>query len=441
MSRIGLFPLRELAQDGLNATLDLLPLGIGVFDSKSTLRYCNRPFRELRQLPDEICAPGTALIDIIRFIAMRGDYGQGDLETLVCDRVAEVTSGKSWEVEQGIPGDRRLQITHTPTPDGGVMITYTDVTEARETERRLRESEERYGLVSEAVSEGIYDWNVATNALYVSERVMEILGLGGYLTSFDWYGRVHPDDAQAYRDALRDCFRGVAGKVACRYRIRTRDGTYRWIEDNGLPIRDVNGRVARLVGCVSDVTQRRMMEEALRESEQRYSVAMQAINESVYEWNIETGEMFYSPRLYDMLQLTTDELKTREDWLDRIHPDDLPGFRAANRDHLKGQADRLQVEYRYLHSDGTWHWARQHGVASRRSDGRAYLMVGSTGDISRKAVGGRPGARKTAVARRTRVDRRRVCAVRCRRPSCDVQLALPVVVVGRVRSGGARQYV
>jgi PAS domain-containing protein len=195
-----------------------LPIGIGVFDAQSRLVYSNESFRALRSLPETFCAPGTALIDIIRFIAARGDYGADEIERLVRDRFAEATSGKHWEIEQDIPAGRLLQISHTPTPDGGVTITYADVTEARATERKLRESEERYGLVSQAVAEGIYDWNVVTNALYVSEGVMEILGLEGYLTSGDWFARVYPDDAEGYRIALRDCFRGLADKVACQYR-------------------------------------------------------------------------------------------------------------------------------------------------------------------------------------------------------------------------------
>ena len=60
-----------------------------------------------------------------------------------------------------------------------------------------------------------------------------------------------------------------------------------------LPIRDAAGRATRLVGCVSDVTTRRGMAEALRNSEQRYATAMQAINEAVYEWDIATGAMYY----------------------------------------------------------------------------------------------------------------------------------------------------
>src|SRR5437773_2464648 len=105
------------------------------------------------------------------------------------------------------------------------------------------------------------------------------------------------------------------------------------------------------------------MEEALRNSEQRYATAMQAINEAVYEWDIASGEMYYSPRLYDLVALTPDELSTRQQWIDRIHPDDLAHYRAAIIAHFKGETERLEVEYRYQHADGSWHWARQHGDA------------------------------------------------------------------------------
>ena len=356
--------------------------GIGIFDKDFNLVYANRSFRELRLLPERLCVRGTRLEDIVRHIAARGDYGAGEVDALVKDRMAEILRLKPWEDEQDIEGRRRLAIRHTPVPGLGLMISYADVTEERATERKLRGSEERYSRVTEAVAEGIYDWNIADNTLYVSERVMEILGFEGHLTSGDWYSRVHLDDAQAYRNALRECFRGKTAKVVCEYRIKARDGNYRWVEDRGLPIRDAAGRATGLVGCVSDVTKRRSMEEALRNSEQRYVTAMQAINEAVYEWDIATGEMYYSPRLYDLIALTPKELSTSQHWLDRIHPDDLPRFRAALAAHLKGETERFEVEYRYRHADRSWHWARQHGVASRDQTGRAYRVSGSTGDIT-----------------------------------------------------------
>ena len=202
------------------------------------------------------------------------------------------------------------------------------------------------------------------------------------LTSEDWFSLVHEHDRESYRAALRECFRGKTAKVKCEYRILIRSAEHRWVEDHGLPIRNSEGRAIRLVGAVSDVTPRKRMELALRESEGRYQTALQAINESVYEWDIVSGAMYYSPRLHSAVGLTPEELKTADDWLRRIHVDDLPGFRAAMREHLRGETPRLEVEYRYRHSDGTWHWARQHGMALRDENGRATRLTGSTGDVT-----------------------------------------------------------
>ena len=248
---------------------------------------------------------------------------------------------------------------------------------------RLVETEERYALASEAVAEGIYDWNIVRDTLFVSPRLMEIFGLEGTgLTSQDWNRRVHPDDWETYCAALIKCFKAQTRKLECQYRIGSADGDYRWIEDHGFPVRDGNGRAVRLVGAVSDITSRRQMEQALRESEERHTLAMQAVNEAVYDWNLTTNQIYYSPGVRNLLGFATQAIDSPNRWFDRIHPEDLASYNQAFTDHLDGRTDRLICEYRYRHSDGTWHWARQHGLALRDREGRAYRVAGSTGDVT-----------------------------------------------------------
>jgi adenylate cyclase len=116
-------------------------------------------------------------------------------------------------------------------------------------------------------------------------------------------------------------------------------------------------------------------------------MAMRAINEGVYEWDVATSEMYYSPRVCELVGLQASELRTMTNWTDRIHPDDRQPFKEAILAHFKGETDRLDAEYRYRHADGSWHWARQHGIALKNEAGRAYRVVGSTGDITdRKAA-------------------------------------------------------
>jgi len=239
-----------------------LRVGVGVFDGGGRLSYCNAAFRRLRDLSEALCRPGTLLEEIP---AASGGCGPGRTEDQT--RVAVVTPTQACELEEEMPAGRRLLVSYTPVPGEGLIITCSEVTEAGATERKLRESEERYALVTEAVAEGIYDWNIARNSLFVSPRLMEIFGFEGPgVTSADWFALVHPDERDLYRGALRECFKGTTPRLDCEYRILVRSGEHRWVEDHGLPVRDSAGRAIRLVGAVNDVTGRKETERKRRSS-------------------------------------------------------------------------------------------------------------------------------------------------------------------------------
>jgi len=124
------------------------------------------------------------------------------------------------------------------------------------------------------------------------------------------------------------------------------------------------------------------MAAALAASEERYDLVMEAINEGIYDLNIASGEVFFSPYILALLELKPNDVLTAEDGLKFIHPDDLPGFRRALVDHFKGRSARFDCEYRFRASDGPWRWARQHGIAQCDEKGRAYRMTGSVGEIT-----------------------------------------------------------
>ena len=135
----------------------------------------------------------------------------------------------------------------------------------------LHENKERYALVIRAVAEGIYDWDIAQNRLWVSQRLIELFGWEagegiGERPSQDWNARVHPEDFASYRMALRAALKGETARLHCEYRIRLSNSEYRWVEDHAVPVRDERGWAVRLVGAVSDVTDRKEQEQELHEA-------------------------------------------------------------------------------------------------------------------------------------------------------------------------------
>src|SRR4030095_908858 len=95
---------------------------------------------------------------------------------------------------------------------------------------------------------------------------------------------------------------------------------------------------------------------------ERYALALESINENVYEWDLDSGELYFSPSLRAMLGLRPDEQLNLEDWAALIHPDHRENHRRTLVAHLNGDTPRFECEFRYRGAEG-WRWARQRGLA------------------------------------------------------------------------------
>ncbi|UCE30722.1 MAG: PAS-domain containing protein, partial [Burkholderiales bacterium] len=237
------------------AGLDQLNEGFAIFDRDLRLKLCNRRFHLLRGLPPELCREGVALADMFMYNAQRGDYGPGDPAAQVGERIGELNRWQARDVEMALADGRVLMVRYRPMQNAWMVVTYEDITEVRQADARLRAEEQRLVMVMSAVSEGIYDWNVARDELYVSDRLRKLFDFESeHFGSREWFERIHPDDRPFYVRSLGDQFKGGDATLRTEYRVRVGSGEYRWVHDQAIMMRRDDGRVRRVVGAVSDIS-------------------------------------------------------------------------------------------------------------------------------------------------------------------------------------------
>lgn len=129
-------------EPGWLAALDLLGQGFAVFDKALRLVACNAQFARLRAIPEALCAKGTPLEEIVRFCAARGDYGAGDVASLVAAAIAPSREARADTVERRMPDGRVVQVEMRPVPEGGMLIVYSDVSALRRHEQDLQDARE-----------------------------------------------------------------------------------------------------------------------------------------------------------------------------------------------------------------------------------------------------------------------------------------------------------
>ncbi|NJC95109.1 MAG: diguanylate cyclase [Anaerolineales bacterium] len=129
------------------------------------------------------------------------------------------------------------------------------------------------------------------------------------------------------------------------------------------------------------------MTRKLRESEERYALAVRAANDGIWDWNLTQNEIYYSTRWKEMLGFKEDEIGANpNEWFKLIHPDDQKLVQASLVSHLKGVTPHFECEYRVRHSNGKYMWVLSRGLVVRDSKGNAYRMAGSQSDITARKL-------------------------------------------------------
>ena len=255
---IGLQAIKQSKQQDKiqeRSVFDLIALPAYWINSELKILAVNQHFTQSLRTEDLIGQPISFYNSNCHFIEFIQDFFLQSEQSIY----------KEIEIQTNTSTRNLLIVAQKSTQESAAVFIEIDLTARQQREAILRESEERYVLAMQATNDGIWDWNLKTNAIYFSSRWKSMLDYpDNEMNSLDeWFSRIHPGDVERIKMEMLNHLSELNSKFESEYRILCKGKTYRWMLSRGIIIRDASGEAYRIVGTQSDITKRKVTEEQL----------------------------------------------------------------------------------------------------------------------------------------------------------------------------------
>ena len=376
----------------LQAVLDQVPVGIVLAEAPSgRILFGNQQVEKICGHPVIYSQSKEYHGDWISYHA-DGRQVEGNEYPLV--RTLETGERAELEVhyQRGDGSRKWICITSAPIRSSagemiGAIVALINIDAQRRDTEELRKIRERLEAAINVAELGIWTWqvggpvigdgNLATLFGLTEEQVAGGIPLELFLS------RVHPDDREAVKAARSEAL-AAGGRYTPEYRVLGRDGEVRWVAARGKATLDAHGRPCSLNGAVLDITDRKRVEEALRESEERFRTLADAIPQLVWSATPE-GDIDYLSEQWKVFTGLNPDDSQEWQWQNAIHPDDIPAA-VAQWTRCLQTGESYEIQQRLRHHSGEWRWSLTRAIPLHNSEGRIYRWVGTSTDIHKQLM-------------------------------------------------------
>src|SRR5665213_2569015 len=375
----------------LNMVIENIPAMVAVKDARD-LRFVlvNRHSEELTGILRQD-ALGKNDFDLFpkeqaEFIVAR------DREVLALGKAQVIPEEQITTLHKGV---RTLRTVKMPVlNDAGrpqyLLAMSQDITDQKRTEEALAASERRWGFALENTGQGVWEADIAKNTVYYSPMWKRIRGFD-VSDEIDsdveaWLSRVHPDDRDRIRETIAMQNSGEFLWNVFEYRERHQAGHYIWIASKGAPDAWApDGSPIHMIGTDTDITQRKLQEQHLRDVTHRLELALRVSKIGVFEANLKTGELFWDDHIREIFGIPPQRgALSAADWEQALHPEDAPRLLVSLAYAVKSRSTFRQ-KYRIIRPGGEIRTIAADATCFEDTDGTPKL-IGANADITEEVA-------------------------------------------------------
>lgn len=261
-----------------------------------------------------------------------------------------------------------------------------DITETVLAKKQIEKSEKRFKDIILSSNDWVWEVDINGKYTYVSEKIEDILGIKPQdvigKTPFDL---MKTEDVEQIKTYFIDIVKNKQPIIDLENWNYHKNGDLKCFLTNGVPIIE-NDELIGYRGVDKDITQKKINEQKIKESEFRWKFAIEGNKDGLWDWNIADNTVYFSERWKTMLGYTDEEIKNHlDEWDKRVHPDDKNEVYKNVNNHLEGKTEVYESEHRLMCKDGSYLWILDRGkIITYTKDGKPFRMIGTHTDISER---------------------------------------------------------